>query len=151
MRTQNRTATSHRLDRWQTKAFKQGRVDENGSSSIKNWQVVVADKTEKSNALVDPDARCRRMDRLCPMPVTSAQGQEPVRTSGGFKLGERFDETHMVLGRVLQSRDVEEKRTIEVPAFGTFGARGHGIPWVETLMIHPVEDDFQAIGSHSEE
>ena len=58
------------------------------------------------------------------MPITTAEGELPVRSGGFFEINEGFDQADVVFSRVFEAGDVEKVRCGDVVFFRGPGAGG---------------------------
>src|SRR2546430_476043 len=83
------------------------------------------------------------------VPIAAAEHQAPVAIRLRFEPVERLDQAHMILGRMFQTRDVQEEWLAQAAALSDEGPGLLRGPREKTVRIQPVVNHRQPFGRHS--
>src|SRR5689334_1785055 len=91
------------------------------------------------------------MYHLCPMPIASPEHELPIGTGRRLKRIKSGDQSHVVLGRVLETRDIKKERPVQ-----SENIPGHGESFIaragkKTLMLDAIVNDRNPLARHPEE
>lgn len=150
-RTQDGAAAGHCFGGWQPEAFEQRGVDHGIGSTVEVRQNCVFNKAEEANILDIGRGPGGVVDAFGSVPITAAENEEPRGTGGGFETVEGFDEADVVFGGMFETRDVEEKGSVEIPPVcGDDFCGWHGTG-KKALVVNPVQNDLLTRDRNAEE
>ena len=74
-------------------------------------------------------------------PFTAGERQLPVGIRCCLEMVEGFDQPDVVFGRMLQPRDIEEKRALQAPQFRRLFFRRRAVTGLKSLVVYAQVDD----------
>src|SRR5207249_8856850 len=111
-------------------------------------QIGLRHKTQAVNVALEWRLANKGVNDFRAVPIAAAEHQVPVAIRLRFEPVERLDQAHMILGRMFQTRDVEEERLAQAVALsessGLFGGARE-----KTVLIQPVVNHCQPFGGQS--